>query len=281
MPRDKQLDRNQQTPPTDPATACGTGALALAALPVAALIPTGGLEDIISATALIALFLLALRLISLGHRKHVLFDATPHAKAPRLPFKLIGSGLIGLCVMLLAGQNVDSLILPFVFGGCATALAVLAFGADPLRDKPGAQPETVDPKHEAELIIERADHALTRIADRVAILEDAELTRRTEAARRLVMQLMRRFSRDPYSLKRLNRPVEKFIRLLDEESNRICGEVDGTSPAFARKRYIAKLEVMTDSFEASACRTRVRGDKDQFEAEADLLLHRMPDQNAA
>lgn len=281
MTRALHHNRSSEVPPCHADTDSGLNILFLAAFPLFAWLFQGSFTGI--ATAMVELWLLsvALRLISTGQRLHRQYDANPAARAPRVPRKLLGSVLMGIMVMLLAGHHFHALMVPLVLGAVAALLSLAAFGLDPLRHKPAPMAQVNDDRETVFLTLERTDHALAQIADRVAMLEDAEITRRTEAARTLVMRLMRSFSRDPQSLQRLDRPVAKFIGLLDAEANRLCTGAPGESSIFARRRYIAKLDVMTESFETSARKTRVRGDKDAFELEADLLLDRMPQNNVA
>ena len=279
------MPRSEETPHSRAELDSGLNILFLAAFPLLAWFFQGSFADI--ATALVELWLLtiALRMIAKGKQLQREYEATPGARAPRLPRKLIGSVLVGVMVMVLAGHQFNNLFMPLLFGGIAIGLSIAAFGIDPMRHRfdGNAKEERrqLDARHAAELQLEQADYALAQIADRAAMLEDAEITRRTEAARSLVMRLLRSFARDPDSLMRLKKPVSKFVKLLDAEAERLCMAVSTESSTFARRRYIAKLEVMTESFEASARKTRVRGDKDAFEVEADLLLNRMPRNSAA
>ena len=281
MPRSLIHNRNCETPPSAEQYDSGLNILFLAAFPLFAWLFQGSFAGIATAFFQLWLLSLALRLIATGQRHHHRYDMTAGARAPRIPRKLLGSILMGVMVTILAGHHFHNLLLPLAIGAAAFVLSVAAFGLDPMRDKPSVRNPRQDALHAAELALEHADHQLARIADRIAMLEDAELTRRTEAARQLVMRLMRSFARDPFSLMRLQRPVDKFIGLLDAEANRLCSGDARESSTFVRRRYIAKLEVMTESFETSARKTRVRGDKDAFEMEADLLLNRMPTHSAA
>ncbi|MBP0482279.1 hypothetical protein [Sagittula salina] len=281
MPRALIHNRASEPPPDQAATDSGLNILFLAAFPLFAWLFQGSFSAI--ATAMVELWILslALRLINAGQRCHRLYDATPGARAPRLPRKLLGSLLLGVMVTVLAGHHFHSLFLPLLIGFLGFGLGLAAFGMDPIRDKPGVAQPIAAEDDVAEETLSRADHALAQIADRVAMLEDLEITRRTEAARSLVMRMLRSLARDPHALSRIERPVAKFIGLLDAEANRLCGEDPEKSSVFVRRRYLAKLEVMTESFETSARKTRVRGDKDAFELEADLLLDRMPRHNLA
>ncbi|MEQ5871523.1 hypothetical protein J4E08_16670 [Sagittula sp. NFXS13] len=281
MPRALLHNRNMETPPSEAEIDSGLNILLIAALPLVAWLFEGTFSDVATAFMQLWLLCVAIRLIATGQRRHYAYTNTPGARAPRIPRKILGEVLLGLLVTLLAGHHFDSILVPLIIGGMAVGLGNAAFGTDPLRDKIPLATASPDTGLQAQIATERTEHALTQIADRIAMLEDAELTRRTEAARHLVMRLLRSFTRDPESVLRLQRPMDKFISLLDAESNRLCMGNARESSAFARRRYIAKLEVMTESFETSARKIRVRGDKDAFEVEADILLNRMPSNTPA
>jgi hypothetical protein len=272
-------DRASEAPPPSRGDS-GTAVLVLAAFPLLAQAVQGPFPVTANAIFEFVLLVLAVRMISRGHQLHELYTMTPGAKAPRVPRKLIGALLIGALTVLLAGMHFYSLLLPLALGILAVALCLFSFGLDPMRDKPQRDART-QAQESAALALDQADHALAMIADRVAVLEDAILTRRTEAARTVVLSLMRSFAREPETLLRMTRPVDKFIQLLSEEADRLIAAHGGEGTEFARKRYLAKLQVMTESFENGARNSRARTDRDGFALEADLLLDRMPGHNAA
>ncbi|EBA06424.1 hypothetical protein [Sagittula stellata] len=279
MPRILAMQRPAEAPLEAPNYDSGLNILFLAAFPLFAWMFEGTFSAM--ATAMVELWVLtvALRMIAHGTRLHAIYRVTPGARAPRIPRKILGSLLIGMMITVLAGHRFHDLVVPLMIGICGFGLSIAAFGPDPMRDKTDTRAD--ESRQIADIALEHIDHRLATIADRIAMLEDAEITRRTEAARTQVLRLMRSFARDPQSLARLTRPVDKFISLLDAESNRLCDARSGEGVQFARRRYIAKLDVMMESFETSARKTRVRGDKDAFEVEADLLLDRMPANTAA
>ena len=258
----------------------GLNILFLAAFPLISWLFQGSFAGAATALIMLWVFSLALRLISKGTQLHHAYDAAPDAQAPRIPRKLIGGFLIGAMVVILAGHKIDSLFLPMVIGGMAFALSIIAFGLDPMRDKAPRNAQSLV-RDRAEVALERADHQLAQVADQVAMLEDAEITRRTEASRQAIMRMMRSFMRDPEAVLRIAKPVDKFTEMLRAEAKRLLSSQASESAAFVRRRYIAKLDVMTQSFERSARKARAANDEDGFELEADLLLDRMPPRETA
>lgn len=261
-----QLDRAQLD--------SGLNFLFLAAFPLLLWVFQDSFAGIATAIALIWVLSLALRLISVGQQLHHDYERAEVAHAPRIPRKLIGSVMVGFVVLVLAGFKYDSLWMPALAGMVACGLSLAAFGLDPMRDKGSERARQVAAADIAEL-------ALASLADRVAALEDAELTAKTQAARHLVLRPMRHSTGDPKTSARLSRPVNKVIALLDDEVTRLETAWNAPGHGFARRRYLAKLDVMTESFEAFALHSGVRGARDAFERQADQLIDRMPRESAA
>ncbi|MBY6113594.1 DUF4079 domain-containing protein [Mameliella alba] len=252
----------------------GLNFLFLAAFPLLLWVFQESFAGIATAIALMWVFSLALRLIASGQQVHHDYARAEVAQAPRIPRKVIGSLMIGFVVMVLAGHKYDNLWMPALAGLIAVGLAIAAFGLDPMRNKGSERARQV-------AALNSAETAMAALADRIAALEDPALSLKIEAARRLVLRPMRQTTDDARTSARLYRPVRKVIAILDEEVRRLETAWTGQGKAFARRRFLAKLEVMTESFEAFAVHNGVRGARDAFERQADMLIDRMPRESAA
>lgn len=258
----------------------GLNVLFLSAFPLLLWLFKGSFSGIATAVAEIWILSVALRMISMGQRIQDDYDAAPVAQRPRLPRKLLGSVLIGLMVMILAGHLFDALLLPLLVGLLGTALSVLAFGIDPLKDKGAVDPATVR-SMETDALIEAAETRLADIAETVASLGDAELLRRTEALRLMALRYLRVSAGRPAAFARICKLTDKLVAILSAEVTRLTGSAGGSEAAFARRRYLAKLEIISESFEARLTRPGSAPRDDAFDKEADRLLHRMPQESAA
>ncbi|SMX39024.1 hypothetical protein [Maliponia aquimaris] len=252
----------------------GLNFMFLSAFPLLLWVFQDSFAGIATAVALLWVLSLALRLVSVGQQIHFDYDQAEIARAPRLPRKLVGSVLIALVVVVLAGHKYDSLWLPAVAGVVALGLSLAAFGLDPRHDK-GTD------RAQERAFMETIESALFGLADRVAALDDAVLTLRAEAARTLILRPLRQSAGNPERLARLDRPLRKIVTLLDSEVTRLELAWNGQGHDFARRRFLAKLEVLTESYEAFARHSGIRGARDAFERQADLLLDRMPRESAA
>ena len=266
-----------------PRAACWSSAmnvLFLALFPVVLWLFQGSAA--LAATALVLMFLLAtaLRLILVGQLAAQRYDAAQIARRPRFPRKIVGSVLIGVVVLILAGHHFASLALPILMGALATGLSLAAFGPDPLRDKGFDNPEMVA-RIEADRIVSGIEDALAHATHRVAGLGDTDLTRRTQAAQDMVLRLIRSLGNEPADIMRLQKPATKFARLLQAEVDRLETCWEGEQYLFARRRYVAKLEVMSESFETHLRKGGARSGQDAYDLEADILLDRMRHESAA
>ena len=246
----------------------------LAAFPLLLWMFKESFASVATAVALVWVLSFALRLISVGQQIQYDYDRAEVARAPRIPRKLIGSVLIGVVVLVLAGHRVDNLFVPVLAGGLAIILSFGAFGRDPRHDKG-------QDKAQAQALLDDVETAMASVADRVAALDDAELTLRIEAARTNIMRPMRRSLRDAQTMTRVSGPSRKVIDLITNEVTRLEASWHGKGHAFARRRFLAKLEVLTESFEMLARQCGVPAARDAFERQADLLIDRMPRESAA
>lgn len=272
--------RHHQRPAQDPSFDSGLNVMFLAAFPLVLWLFQGSFLGIATAVLQMVLFSVALRLISRGQEIQRGYNLAQVAKPPKLPRKLFGSVLIGIVVLILAGHHFVSLAMPVVLGLAATGLSIAAFGMDPRKAKGIDDPALIN-KLAAEHAWDNAEDTLCQITDRVSLLEDAELTRQAEAARIIVLRLMRTFGTRPHDVKRISKLVDRFTAIMRSEVDRLEAEWDGDSYLFARKRYVLKIDALRQSFESHARAGSKRSGRDAFDFEADLLLDRMPRESAA
>ncbi|WP_299925258.1 hypothetical protein [uncultured Pelagimonas sp.] len=272
--------RRHQRPSDAPVFDSGLNVMFLAAFPLVLWIFQGSLSGVATALLEMGLFSVALRLISRGQELQRAYDLAQVATAPKLPRKVIGSALIGIVVFILAGHHFPTLVAPSFVGLVAMGLSLTAFGVDPLADKGADNPELLN-RIAAEHAWDQADDSLSQITDRIAHLDDADLTLKADATRAMVMGLMRSFGTDPRDLARISKLVTKFTDILRAETDRLETSWHEDNYLFARKRFILKLDVLSESFETHAREGSQRSGRDAFDLEADLLLDRMPRESAA
>lgn len=252
----------------------------LAGFPLLLWVFQGSFAGVLTGLLEIWLFAMALRLISRGQKAQQVYDRASVARKPRFPRKVMGSVLIGIMVMVLAGYQFGTVVVPVLIGVLGAGLSLTAFGVDPMKDKGLDDPDMLA-QMETDAAIERLHTQLTHVADQVAELQDAELTRRTEAAREVLDQLLDAVAHNPAAYARLRTPIVTYADLLGEEAGRLMKAAESEKFPFARRRYVAKLDVMAESFARTAQTKGFLSKRDAFEQEADNLLDRMPQESAA
>ncbi len=258
----------------------GLSLLFLAACPLFLWYLSGSVQSMFEASMLLALLAFALWLVAEGCRHQAAYDVAEVALRPRLPRKLMGATLIGLLAMILAGAHFAQILHAAACGAMATGLCLVAFGIDPLRNKGTDDPACIL-RQRALALTDTVETRLNDMVLRIDGLEDAELSRRTHAVRCAVTRMARALARNPEALRPLSRPLLRFLDLALKEADRLqdCWGTDDR--AFARRRYIAKLAVMTEMFETRVRRHSKQAGRDGYELEADLLLDRMVRETAA
>ncbi len=271
---------SRQQPQSPGPLESGIGILMLAVFPLLLLLFQGPPATAFTAVLMLSLFAVAVRLIHRGATIAAAYDAAESAKAPRLPRKMIGSALLGLLVMILAGHHFVSLVMPFGLGVLGFGLGVAAFGRDPLTDKEGAPGEELRQLRTQETL-DRIDAAITVAVADVAALGDAELSRRAEALQCGVMGLLHAISQDPLAARRLRKPVARFLDLLGKENARLIDAWNTDDRLRARRRYLGRLTALGEAFEDRLRKAGAEQGRDAYDVEADLLWNRMVDKQVA
>ena len=258
----------------------GLNVLFLASFPLVLWFFQGSMVLVVTAILQMALLSFALRLISQGQKIKQAYDAASVAKRPKLPRKVLGSVLIGVVVLVLSGHHFVSLGIPMALGLIATGLGIAAFGTDPWKDKGHDNPAVVA-RMETDQTLTDAEGKLTILVRRITDLGDTDLHLRTQGAADMVMRLLRATAQDPEMTRRLQKPTEKFTQILATEVERLEDAWDGEKYLFARRRFVAKLAVVTEGYETHVRKLGDRLGGDAFDLEADLLIDRMRSDSAA
>lgn len=258
----------------------GLNVLFLACFPLVLWFFQGSTALLVTAIVEMALFSFALRLISRGQKIQRAYDEATVAHRPRFPRKVVGSVLIGLMVFVLAGHQFVSLGIPMLLGGLATTLSIAAFGPDPWKDKGLDNPEVIA-RMEADHMIQASEKRLKSLANRVEQLGDADLRLRTEASCDMAGRLLRALGHDPALTQKLQKATGKFAEILETEIGRLEESWEGDDYLFARRRFVAKLQVLGESYEERVRKMGGTRRGDAFDFEADILLDRMRKDSAA
>ncbi|MCC1492011.1 hypothetical protein [Cognatishimia sp. F0-27] len=233
-----------------------------------------------TAAVLLVFMGLAVKLISRGQQLHRAFDASAIAQRPRLPRKALGSAMLGIVVFLLAGHQFDGVGIPTLLALTAIALCLVAFGPDPHVDK-GTDHPVVVARARARVMLAETEARLNEAAARVSAIGDERIDRVTASVSSAALSLLRASADAPERLDEIAGPLRSFTNIVVREADRLVAADDDEHWRFARRRYLAKLRVLSESFESRVRGVAVGQGRDAFDLEADLLIDRMPHQRAA
>ena len=103
-------------------------------------------------------------------------------------------------------------------------------------------------KMETDSVIAATEAQLRALSGRIAELGDADLRLRTQAACDMSTRLIRALAQDTRLTSKLIKPTQKFTEILEGEISRLEDSWEGEDYLFARRRYVAKLEVLSESY---------------------------------
>lgn len=163
----------------------------------------GAMRDI----GLFALFCFAATTIRSGLAAEAEYEAREFASAPSFPRKIIGSGLIGVGLLLTCwtGWGIG-LIESIGFGVMGTAASVFSFGLDPMKGKGYTTSTGVTPQMVVEAI-EEAEEKITGIERAGAEIKDRPLRDRIARVTKRSRDILARIEQDPSDLRR----AKKFL----------------------------------------------------------------------
>lgn len=250
------------------------GFMVLATCPLILWLLEGTVAGVASALLVIALFSVALLFLSIGQKNHAAYDAKEIAYRPRIPFKLLGSALVGLVVGLLAAAKISVAAIPALFGLVAFILCLLAFGLDPLRHK-GLDTPTARLRLENRRMRESYELRCEAMIERVAALGDEDLTARTRTAMDTIFELLVSVDLESGDLQRMAKPLDKVLTKIETEIGVLAEDLARGPAPFQRRIFLSKLVALIEAFESRAHRHGIGVGRDRFELQADLLFDRM------
>lgn len=160
---------------------------------------------------LFALFCFAATTIRSGLAAEAEYEAREFASAPAFPRKLIGSGLIGVALLLtcFTGWGIG-LFQSIGFGIMGTAASVFGFGLDPLKGKGYTTSTGVTPQMVVEAINE-AEEKIAGMERAGAQIKDRPLRDRINRVTKRARDILARIEQDPSDLRRSKRFLVVYL----------------------------------------------------------------------
>lgn len=203
-----------------------------------------------------------------GIRAEMAYDARKIARRPALPRKIFGALLTGLGLGLAGAADP---VAGGIFAVLGVALHLMAFGADPLRDKGH---DDVD-AFQADRVSRAVDGAEARLAAmRDAILRtgDPVLISRVERFATTARRLFRRVETDPRDLSSARRWLSVYLQGAADATGAFV-DLDRRDGA-ARRDYLTLLDDLEDGF-AKRTETMLLDDRGDLDIEIKVLRDRL------
>ncbi len=207
-----------------------------------------------------------------GTRAHEAYDARKVAKRPALPRKLVGAVLtgLGLAVASVDGGNV---LTPAIFAVLGGGLHILAFGADPMRDKQVVGVDEFQAGRVARVVDEAEQHlgamktAISRAGDRQA---QARVDRFVATAR----EMCRTVEEDPRDLAAARKYLGVYLLGARDATSKYADLSAKSRDTKARADYLALLDDLEEGFAARNAKLLI-ADRTDLDVEIEVLRDRL------
>lgn len=250
------------------------GFMVLATCPLILWLLDGTVAGFASAILIISLFAIGLLMLSVGQKNHLAYQAAEVALRPKIPLKLIGSGIVALVVGLLASAKVDVPTVPVLVASATFILCLVSFGLDPMRDKGMDRPE-VRLRLASQQLYDAFDDRFESLLARLDALGDDDLSERTRTVVNTVMGLIGTVNFETTMLQRIAPPMSKLIDKMEAETDAlILMSATGISP-YHRRKYHSTMQTLAGAFETRARKVGLAAGLDKFELHAERLFDRM------
>jgi hypothetical protein len=211
-----------------------------------------------------------------GLRAEAAYHARKAARPPALPRKICAALAAGIGTALAVLAHLETgieILSPLLYGLCATALHIAAFGIDPLKSKgmegidEFQQDRVARVVDEAEKLLDAMSDAMRRAADRQA---SAKLAQFQTTARALI----RTVEEDPRDLTATRKYLGVYLQGARDATVKFADIFSRTQDPAARADYLALLEDLEQNFSARNQKSLL-DDRSDLNVEIEVLRERL------
>lgn len=231
----------------DPRNQQSVSILFMAVCPLAFAFFGGDPLSILISAGLLAGFGVALWWISIGIKHRKSYDEADIAKRSPVPFLIVGAVLIGISLGGLVLYRSGDILNAFVQGGLGTALSLLTFGLDPLKDK-GLDTARDIRLHAAKELKTRAKDSLVAIRMSAGSLSDPDVTKRTEELCQTVVLMIKALESDPDRHRELRPHLGHYLDEIRMLIDQFVTHFRTTGDAAAREQFLTALREIEQDF---------------------------------
>lgn len=223
--------------------------------------------------AALGLLLLAAWLTREGLIAQEAYEARAVARRPAFPRKIAGGLLTGLGLGLAGFAATGDLIAPAIYLIIGTALHLLAFGPDPLKNKGMEGIDTFQTDRVARAVDEAEKH-LTAMTDAMKRAGDRQMMARLDQFQTTARDLFRTVENDPRDLTAARKYLSVYLMGARDATIKFADIYARTGDAQARTDYAALLDDLEQNF-AARTRKLLLDDRSDLNIEIDVLRDRL------
>ncbi len=211
-----------------------------------------------------------------GLQAEAVYHARKVARRPAIPRKLMAAALTGIGAALAVAAHMATagdLLAAVLYGFCAAALHVAAFGIDPLTSKGMEGIDTFQQDRVARVVGE-AEKVLAAMSDAIRRAGDRKAEARLETFQATARTLIRTVEEDPRDLTAARKYLSVYLQGARDATVKFADVYSRTQDAKARADYMALLDDLDTNF-AARTRKSLLDDRDDMTIEIDVLRERL------
>ena len=223
-----------------------------------------------------AALLLAAWLLREGLNAEAAFNVRKVARRPAIPRKLFAAGTAGLGAALAVAAHHGGLtdpVAPVLYGLCASALHLAAFGLDPMKSKGMEGIDTFQQDRVARVVDEAENH-LKAMTDAMRRAGDRRAADRLAAFQDTARTLIRTVEEDPRDLTAARKYLGVYLIGARDATVKFADIYARTGDKEARADYLALLDDLDQNF-AARTRKSLLDDRSDLTVEIDVLRERL------
>lgn len=252
-----------------------TNVLFIPAIPLVFTTLNDGAQALTAGLAGAGLLTLAAFLLRAGLQAEAAYNARKVARRPSIPRKLFATVLtgVGTAFAVIAHLDRPDLISPLLYGLCASALHMAAFGIDPLKSKGMEGIDTFQQDRVARVVDEAEKH-LRAMSDAMSRAGDRQAAAKLEQFKTTARDLIRTVEEDPRDLTAARKYLGVYLRGARDATAKFADIYARSRDEEARRDYLALLDDLTQNF-AARTRKSLLEDRGDLNIEIDVLRERL------
>lgn len=198
------------------------------------------------------------------------------ARRPAIPRKIFAALLTGLgagAAVVAHSGNPTGLVAPTLFGLCAAALHLAAFGLDPMKSKGMEGVDTFQQDRVAR-VVDEAEKLLSAMSDAIKRAGDRRAAERLALFQQTARDLIRTVEEDPRDLTGARKYLSVYLRGARDATAKFADIYSRSQDEEARADYIKLLDDLDQNF-AARTRKLMLEDRTDLTVEIEVLRDRL------